>query len=74
MSLEGKKDTDRWFPVILTNDTDFKTAVTSKVFGDVTCKYSFEAATSLTTYAVATEDWKEAGGCRPGPGAFASLH
>ena len=58
---EGKKNTDKWFPVILLDDTDFKTAETGKVFGDVTCKYSYEAATSLSTYSVTTDDWKEGG-------------
>ena len=61
MSLEGKKDTDKWFPVILTDDTDFKTAETGKAFGDVTCKYSYEAAVALTAYNVTADDWKEAG-------------
>ena len=61
MDFEGKKNTDKWFPVKLVDDTDFKTAETGKVFGDVTAKYAAEGATSLTTYTVATADWKEAG-------------
>lgn len=59
--LEGKKGTDKWFPVILTDDSDFKTAETGKAFGDVTCKYSYEAATGLSTHTVTTDEWKEAG-------------
>lgn len=59
--LEGKKDTDKWFPVILTDDGDFKTAKTGKFFGDVTCKYSYEAAVALSTHTVTTDEWKEVG-------------
>jgi len=58
---EGKKSTDKWFPVVLLDDTDFKTAETGIAFGSVTCKYSYEGATSLSTYSVTTDDWKEAG-------------
>ncbi len=61
MSLEGKKNTDRWFPVILTDESDFKTALTGKVFGDVACKFSFEAASSQNTHTVTTNEWAEAG-------------
>ncbi len=59
--LEGKKDTDKWFPIVLIDDGDFKTAETGKAFGDVTCKYSFEAATGLSTHTVTTNEWTEAG-------------
>ena len=59
--MEGKKSTDMWFPVVLLDDTDGKTPETGKAYGDVTCKYYYEAATSLSTYTVTTDDWKEAG-------------
>lgn len=59
--LEGKKNADKWFPVILLDSTDFKTAKTGIAYGSVTVKYSVGGATSLTTYTVATGDWKEAG-------------
>ncbi len=61
MSLEGKKDTDRWFPVILTDESDFMSAITGKAYGDVTCKFSFEAASSQSTHTVTTDEWREAG-------------
>jgi hypothetical protein len=61
MTYEGKKSTDKWFPVVLIDDDDFLTAKTGVAFGDVTCKYSFEGATSLTTYTVTATEWKEAG-------------
>ncbi len=57
--FEGKKNTDKWFPVVLTDDTDFKTEETGVAFGDVTVKFSAEGATSLSTYTVATAEWKE---------------
>lgn len=60
-SYEGKKSTDKWFPVVLIDDTDFKTPEAGKVFGDVTAKYSVGGASALTTYTVATADWKETG-------------
>lgn len=59
--MEAKKNTDKWFPVVLVDDTDFKTAETGKAYSDVTVKYSYEAATSLTTYTLTTDDWKETG-------------
>jgi len=59
--LFGKKGFDKWFPVLLLDDADMKTPETGKVYGDVTVKYEYEAATSQTTYTVTTDDWKEAG-------------
>lgn len=58
---EAKKAADKWFPVELVDATDGFTAEPGKVYGDVTCKYAYEAATSLSTYSVTTDDWKEAG-------------
>ena len=61
--MQAKKSTDTWFPVVLLDDTDGKTAETGVAFGDVTCKYyqASSGATSLQTYSVTTDDWKEAG-------------
>jgi len=59
--LEGKISTDGWFPIVLRDSTDFISAITGKVFGDITCKYSYVAAVSLTVYSVTTAEWKEAG-------------
>jgi len=58
---EGKKNSDKWFPVIFIDSTDFKTRKTGIVFGGVTAKYHVEGATSQSTYTVLTADWKEAG-------------
>ena len=59
--FEGKKNTDKWFPVVLLDGTDLVTPEAGKVFGDVTCKYHAEAGTSQSAYSVTTDDWKEAG-------------
>jgi archaellum component FlaC len=61
MALSAKKNTDKWFPVILLDDTDFKSPETGIAFGSVTVKYHTEGATSQSTYSVTTDDWKEAG-------------
>jgi|GEM_PF-1865387 len=58
---EGKKSTDGWCPVVLISSADFITAQTGKGAGDITVKYSFEGATSLTSYSPTADDWKEAG-------------
>jgi len=60
-SFEGKKDTDKWFPVQLVNSLNLHTPETGVAFGDVTCKYGYEAATSETTYTVTANEWKEQG-------------
>ena len=52
---------DSWYPVILTNATDFKTPVTGKAFGDITCKYFKTGDTSQTEFDVTADNWKEAG-------------
>jgi hypothetical protein len=59
--MEGKKDTDKWFPLRLLDSTDGKTGETAKAFGDVTVQYSFEAATSWSAYATDVNNWKETG-------------
>lgn len=59
--MNGLINQDSWYPVILTNSTDFKTPVTGKAFGDITCKYFKTGATLQTTFVVTTDDWKEAG-------------
>lgn len=61
MPITGVISTDSWFPVVLLDDDDGKTPETGKAFGDMTIKYSGEADTSLTTYTIATDDWKESG-------------
>jgi len=60
-SFEAKKSTDNWFPIRLVDSTDLYSPEPSKAFGDITCKYGFEAATSESTYSVTTNDWKEQG-------------
>ncbi len=58
---DGKQNSDLWYPIVLVSSADFKTPITGVVFGDVTIKYSRGGDTSLTTYTIATGDWKEAG-------------
>lgn len=58
---EGKLGTDKWFPVILLDDTDFKTPETGKAYDDVTVKYHTEGASSQSTYTVGSGNWSEAG-------------
>jgi hypothetical protein len=52
---------DSWYPVLLTNSTDFKTPVTGKVYGDIVCKYFKTGDSSQTAFAVTADNWKEAG-------------
>ena len=52
--LEGKKNTDKWFPVKLVDSTDLKTAETGKAYGDITCKYAYEAATEFSEYSLSS--------------------
>lgn len=62
MSEEGKLDTDRWYPVILLDDTDFKTGETGKVVGDLTVEYRrLGDAASWQTYSPAAGNWNELG-------------
>lgn len=57
--FEGKVSTDKWFPMLLVDGSNV--GQTAKGTGDITVKYSYEAATSLTTYSPGASDWKEAG-------------
>lgn len=61
MLVEGKKDTDKWYSFVLISDTDFKTPVTGKAHTDLTAKYYYGGATSLTTYTLSADNIKEAG-------------
>lgn len=61
MALEGKKNTDKWFPVVLYDSGDFITQETGKAIGDITVKYAYEGASSLTSYSPSAADWSEAG-------------
>ncbi len=76
MSFEGKKNTDRWFPVRMTDSVDLVTAETAITSGTTAITYGFEAATGGTVYADAAADWKEQGlgnyWLRMGAGEFAS--
>lgn len=60
-AFEGKKNTDKWFPVRLVDGTDLYTPETGVAFGDLTVKYGAEGATSESTYTVTTDEWKEQG-------------
>jgi len=60
--FEAKLSTDKWFLVELVDVTDGYSPETGKVFGDVTANYAYEADTSLTSYTVTTDEWREAGG------------
>jgi hypothetical protein len=57
----GKKDTDIWIPVLLVDKTDGITGETGIAYGSVDADYALASATSLTSYTVATADWKEIG-------------
>ena len=57
----GKKDTDIWIPVLLVDKTDGITGETSIAHGSVDVDYGLASATSLTSYSVASDDWKEMG-------------
>jgi hypothetical protein len=59
--MNGILNQDTWYPVILTNATDFKTAVIGKVYSDITCKYFKTGDTSQTSFSVTSSNWKEAG-------------
>jgi hypothetical protein len=62
MYAEGKLDTDRWYPVVLLDDTDFKTGETGKVVAGLTIKYRrLGDAASWETYSPAAGDWQETG-------------
>jgi hypothetical protein len=77
MSEEGKVSGDQWYPVVLLDDTDFKTGETGKVVGDLTVQYKkLGAGAGWTAYAPAAGDWQEHGngeyGLNMGAGEFTS--
>lgn len=57
----GKKDTDIWIPVLLVDKTDGITGETSIAHGSVDVDYGLASSTSLTSYTVASDCWKEMG-------------
>ncbi|MDD5651336.1 MAG: hypothetical protein PHF86_13135 [Candidatus Nanoarchaeia archaeon] len=59
--MEGKKNTDKWFPVVLLDDTDGKTPELTITYSDIVCDYCYEAAASISVYSVTSADWKESG-------------
>jgi len=61
MAEEGKLNTDRQYPVILTQDTDRVTPASGVPFGDVTVEYSGEGDSSTTSYTIDATNWTEAG-------------
>ena len=72
----AKKATDTWVPVMLMSKTDGNTAVTGVAYGSVDVDYAYASATGLTSYSVASADWKEIGegmyALRIGAGEFAN--
>lgn len=59
--MESKKSTDKWFPIILTDDSDFKTPKLSIATGAIIVNYSYEGASSLSGYYPGASQWTEAG-------------
>ena len=55
------EDTDIWIPVLLVDKTDGITGETGIAYGSVDVDYGLASATSLTSYTVTTNDWKEMG-------------
>ncbi len=58
--LEGKKATDRWYPVMLASSNG--AAVTGILATQVTAYWATAGATAPNTYTVATTTWREEGG------------
>ena len=58
---EGKKSTDKWYPVFLADSVDLVTGETTKANTDLTVTYWTTTATSGTAYSPAAGDWKEIG-------------
>jgi hypothetical protein len=61
MIYEGKKSTDKWYPVRLLDAGDSTFPRTGVVVGSVTVTYGFESAVAETPYAIIAADWKEQG-------------
>lgn len=57
----GKKDTDIWIPVLLVDKTDGITGETGIAHGAVDVDFALASSTSLTSYTVSSDDWKEIG-------------
>jgi len=55
------EDTDIWIPVLLVDKTDGITGETGIAFGNIDVDYGLASATSLSSYTVTTDDWKEMG-------------
>jgi hypothetical protein len=72
----AKKATDTWVPIMLVSKADGNTAVTGVAYGSVDVDYAYASATGLTSYSVASADWKEIGegmyALRIGAGEFAN--
>lgn len=72
----AKKATDTWVPIMLMSKTDGNTAVTGVAYGSMDVDYAYASATGLTSYSVASADWKEIGegmyALRIGAGEFAN--
>ena len=58
---EGKKSTDKWYPVFLADSVDLVTGETTKANTDLTVTYWTTTATGGTAYSPAAGDWKEIG-------------
>jgi hypothetical protein len=56
-----KRNTARELPVILIDDSDFKTGKTGVAFGDVTCKIRKDGASAWTSKTIDTNNWNEIG-------------
>lgn len=58
---EGKKNTDKWYPVRIMDSVDMAFPRTGVAVGSVTVTYGFESAVAETAYAIVAGDWKEQG-------------
>ena len=58
---EGKRLSDRWYPVKLVDSVNLNTPVLGVVFGGVTVGYGFEGAVAEVAMAVLVGDWAEQG-------------
>lgn len=61
MVISVKLDVAKSLPVILIDDSDFKTRETSVAFGSVTCKYAKEGDSTLSTFTLDATNWDEIG-------------
>ena len=59
MAYHPKHSTDKPYLINLVASSDYKTAQTGKVFGDITCEYCEGEATSWSAYSVTADNWKE---------------